>query len=94
MADDRSNERIGNVNVSDSKTSDDGTGGQPIGGNDSNTGSGTTLTQGADLPADSANGKMQAQQDGSESSRDEGFIGSEKSGFDRDPINDEDEAEE
>ena len=27
----------------------DGTGGQPIGGNDSNTGSGTTLTQGADF---------------------------------------------
>jgi hypothetical protein len=32
----------------------DGMSGQPIGGNDSNTGSGTTLTQGADFSEDAA----------------------------------------
>jgi hypothetical protein len=36
-----------------SNKSDDGTSGQPIGGNDSNSGTGTTLTQGADLGPES-----------------------------------------
>lgn len=34
----------------------DGMSGQPIGGNDSNTGSGTTLTQGADFNEDATTG--------------------------------------
>jgi hypothetical protein len=37
----------------------DGMSGQPIGGNDSNTGSGTTLTQGADFNEDAAAGGIQ-----------------------------------
>lgn len=36
-----------------------GTSGQPIGGNDSSTGSGTTLTQGADFGGQSASGQAQ-----------------------------------
>ena len=35
-------------------------GGQPIGGNDSNTGSGTTLTQGADFGGQSSSGQTQS----------------------------------
>jgi hypothetical protein len=64
----------------------DGMSGQPIGGNDSNTGTGTTLTQGADFGGQSATGQAQpndgsgdtrtADQRSSASSRDEGFIGS------------------
>lgn len=41
-----------------------GTSGQPIGGNDSSTGSGTTLSQGADFGGQSATGQAQ-QNDGS-----------------------------
>ena len=41
-----------------------GTSGQPIGGNDSSTGSGTTLSQGADFGRQSATGQAQ-QNDGS-----------------------------
>lgn len=46
----------------------DGMNGQPIGGNDSNTGSGTTLTQGADFSEDAAgNGFILGNEDDSES---------------------------
>jgi hypothetical protein len=38
-------------------SSDDGMRGQPIGGNDSNTGTGTSLTQGADFDRESAAGQ-------------------------------------
>ena len=37
----------------------DGTGGQPIGGNDSNTGTGTPLSQGADFGGQSSSGQTQ-----------------------------------
>ena len=44
---------------SSSQSSNDGTSGQPIGGNDSNTGSGTTLSQGAEFDGQSSNGQTQ-----------------------------------
>ncbi|HWI89403.1 MAG TPA: hypothetical protein VNS11_09225 [Sphingomicrobium sp.] len=56
--------------------SSDGMGGQPIGGDDSNTGSGTTLTQGADFGGQSATGQAQPSS-GSEPPRSMGTHGTE-----------------
>jgi hypothetical protein len=52
----------GDQTMTDQNEQDDGMSGQPIGGNDSNTGSGTTLSQGASF--------------GTQSSSSESFIGS------------------
>ena len=69
----------------------DGMSGQPIGGNDSNTGSGTTLTQGADFQGQSSSGQAQptagdtltTDQGGAGANNSgQGFIGSQGSGSD------------
>jgi len=72
----------------------DGMSGQPIGGNDSNTGSGTTLSQGAEFGGQSSTGQAQSSGGGSDTmtsdenprgqsgSQGEGFIGSQGSGSD------------
>lgn len=52
-------------------------GGQPIGGNDTNTGSGTTLSQGADFDVEAS-----SEQNHQNRASDEGFIGSRESGSD------------
>jgi hypothetical protein len=63
------------------QSSSDGMSGQPIGGNDSNTGSGTTLTQGADFGG-STLGTSQTAGGSSGVSGGEGFIGSQGAGSD------------
>ena len=89
MTNDRQAQPSDNDNrASDRKCGD--TGGQPIGGDDSRTGTGTTLTQGADFPSKPG---------ASDQSR-SGFIGSRSDDLSEDSedssaaLNDEDEAEE
>ena len=63
LAADQSNQRLegsfgGQIAAARSGQSD-GTSGQPIGGNDSNTGTGTTSSQGADFGGQSSSGQAQ-----------------------------------
>lgn len=57
-----------------------GQSGQPIGGNDSQTGSGTTMSQGADFSGQSSGGQSSTGQAQSGGSSDPSFVGSKGSG--------------